>query len=78
MGRGRADDAGRRLGGGRVSPLLRGRLGVGPVEAASAWVRRFAPLIARGGTVLDVACGGGRHTRWLREREYRVVAVDVD
>ncbi len=28
--------------------------------------------------MLDVACGGGRHTRWLREREYRVVAVDVD
>jgi len=28
--------------------------------------------------VLDVACGGGRHTRWLLEQGYRVVAVDVD
>ncbi|MGH3755383.1 MAG: class I SAM-dependent methyltransferase [Pseudonocardiaceae bacterium] len=41
-------------------------------------MRRFAPLMAEGGTVLDVACGAGRHARWLLERGYRVVAVDVD
>jgi SAM-dependent methyltransferase len=28
--------------------------------------------------VLDLAAGGGRHTRLLRERGYRVVAVDRD
>jgi SAM-dependent methyltransferase len=28
--------------------------------------------------VLDVACGGGRHTRWFLERGYRVTAVDRD
>jgi SAM-dependent methyltransferase len=44
----------------------------------SSWVRRFAPFVAEGGTVLDVACGAGRHTRWLLERGYRVVAVDID
>lgn len=28
--------------------------------------------------MLDVACGNGRHTRWLLGRGYRVVATDVD
>jgi SAM-dependent methyltransferase len=46
--------------------------------APSDWVERFAPLIAQGGNVLDVACGEGRHTRWLLARGYRVVAVDRD
>jgi SAM-dependent methyltransferase len=44
----------------------------------SAWVTRFVPLIRGGGTVLDLACGGGRHTRYLSALGYRVVAVDVD
>ena len=44
----------------------------------SAWVTRFAPLIAAGGEVLDLACGSGRHARWLAGRGYRVEAVDRD
>lgn len=44
----------------------------------SPWVVRFAELIPPGGTVLDVASGGGRHTRFFLERGYRVVAVDRD
>ena len=44
----------------------------------SLWVRRFAPLIATNGTVLDLACGSGRHTRWLASLGYRVEAVDRD
>ena len=28
--------------------------------------------------MLDVACGGGRHTRYLRALGYGVVAVDID
>jgi len=44
----------------------------------SSWVMRFAPLIAAGGEVLDYACGGGRHARWLAQRGFRVEAVDKD
>ncbi len=44
----------------------------------SPWIVRFAPLIARGGPVLDLACGGGRHVRYLCGRGHAVVAVDVD
>jgi SAM-dependent methyltransferase len=44
----------------------------------SPWVRRFADLIPKGGVVLDVACGGGRHSRYLLSLGYRVVLVDRD
>lgn len=44
----------------------------------SAWVTRFAPLIAAGGEVLDFACGSGRHARWLVSRGFRVEAADRD
>lgn len=47
-------------------------------DAPSAWVERFAPLIPEGGTVLDLACGGGRHTQFLRGLAFRVVAADID
>jgi SAM-dependent methyltransferase len=46
--------------------------------APSAWVRRFAHLIAPGGSVLDVACGSGRHVRWLAEQGFVVTGVDRD
>jgi SAM-dependent methyltransferase len=44
----------------------------------SPWVRRFADLIPEGGVVLDVACGAGRHARYLLSLGYRVVLVDRD
>jgi SAM-dependent methyltransferase len=47
------------------------------LEQPSPWVRRFAPLIAPG-EVLDLACGGGRHAKFLAERGYTVLAVDRD
>ena len=46
--------------------------------APSAWVRRFAPLVPRGAPVLDLACGGGRHTRLLLESGHPVTAIDID
>jgi len=46
--------------------------------APSRWVARFSRLVANGGTVLDVACGHGRHSRWFAARGFRVVAVDRD
>lgn len=45
---------------------------------ASPWVRRFAPLAPEGSTVLDLACGAGRHTRLFLDLDYKVVAVDRD
>ena len=44
----------------------------------SAWVMRFTPLVGDAGPVLDVACGGGRHTRWFRAQGHSVIAVDRD
>ena len=41
----------------------------------SAWVERWAPLITQG-TVLDVACGGGRHAKLFLARSLNVVALD--
>ena len=46
--------------------------------APSPWVVRFAPLIPAAGPVLDVACGRGRHTRFLLHLGRDVVAVDRD
>jgi SAM-dependent methyltransferase len=47
-------------------------------HTASAWVRRFVPLIRPGGRVLDLAAGGGRHTRLFLDMGFRVTAVDRD
>lgn len=47
-------------------------------DQPSAWVERFAGLIAPGGAVLDLACGHGRHSRHLAGRGYLVEAADRD
>lgn len=44
----------------------------------SHWVTRFAGLVPAGGAVLDLACGGGRHTRLFLARSHPVTAVDID
>ncbi len=44
----------------------------------STWIERFAPLVATGAAVLDLACGHGRHARFFADRGHRVVAVDRD
>ena len=44
----------------------------------SPWVKRFAPLIVAGGTILDLACGNGRHARFLEGSGWQVDAVDRD
>lgn len=53
---------------------------MGPHSLAepSPWIARWSHLIAPGGTVLDVACGSGRHLRWLAARGFRVSGVDRD
>ena len=49
---------------------------IGP--APSPWVVRWASLLPAGGTVLDVACGSGRHLRWLATQGWRVTGLDRD
>jgi SAM-dependent methyltransferase len=44
----------------------------------SAWVTRWSRLITPRGRVLDVACGSGRHVRWLAAQGFDVTGVDRD
>ncbi|AKM31856.1 SAM-dependent methyltransferase [Pandoraea faecigallinarum] len=46
--------------------------------APSPWLVRWAHLIGPGARVLDLACGHGRHARWLAARGAHVTAVDRD
>lgn len=45
-------------------------------EAPSEWITRWAHLLPPSARVLDVACGAGRHTRWLANLGHRLTAVD--
>lgn len=49
-----------------------------PELRPSPWIVTWAGLIAPGGACLDVACGRGRHARFLRSRGHPVTAVDRD
>lgn len=42
------------------------------------WIVRHAHLVPRGGPVLDLACGAGRHTRFFLARGCAVTAIDID
>ena len=44
--------------------------------APSAWVQRWSHLVPAGGSVLDVACGQGRHMRWFAQRGHAVTGID--
>jgi SAM-dependent methyltransferase len=44
----------------------------------SLWVRRWVHLIRPAGKVLDVACGSGRHLRWLAAQGFVLTGVDRD
>jgi SAM-dependent methyltransferase len=46
--------------------------------APSPWIERFGRLVRAGGSVLDVASGAGRHSRWFAARGHRVTAIDRD
>ncbi len=47
-------------------------------ETPSLWFVGHAKLIAPAASVLDVACGHGRHARFFAERGAHVTAVDRD
>ncbi|MDM0076334.1 class I SAM-dependent methyltransferase [Variovorax sp. J2P1-59] len=44
--------------------------------APSPWIVRWSHLPAPGATVLDVACGSGRHMHWFAERGHPTIGVD--
>ncbi len=65
------------------APAARGIMGpmsrpAHEIDSPSPWVCRWAGLIRSGGRVLDVACGHGRHLRYLRSLGFAVVGVDRD
>ena len=47
-------------------------------EAPSGWVQRWAHLIQPNSQVLDVACGRGRHMRFLASLGHRLTGIDRD
>ncbi len=44
--------------------------------APSEWIVRWSHLLAPDASVLDVACGSGRHMRWFAGRGHTVTGVD--
>jgi len=48
------------------------------ITAPSPWVQRWSHLLAPSCTVLDVACGSGRHLHWFATRGHAVWGVDQD
>ncbi len=45
---------------------------------SSVWVERFADAVPPGGSVLDLACGAGRHGRIFLKRGHPVTFLDID
>jgi SAM-dependent methyltransferase len=61
----------------RAQLICQEYLQVHATQLPSDWVCRWKHLVPSGSTVLDVACGAGRHLRWLRAQGYAVVGVDM-
>ncbi len=53
-----------------TSPVLHG------TEPPSEWVKRWSHLIPNQGAVLDLACGHGRHMRYLANLGHPMLGVD--
>jgi len=51
---------------------------VDPLLTASPWIVRWSHLLTPGCSVLDVACGAGRHLAWFLERGHPVTGIDRD
>jgi SAM-dependent methyltransferase len=48
------------------------------VSDIESWIEKQAYLVDSNHTVLDLACGGGRHARYFAEKGCHVTAVDRD
>lgn len=51
---------------------------ISPILPPSPWVVRHAGRFPKTGEILDLACGSGRHARYLAGLGYALVAVDRD
>lgn len=52
-------------------------IGPGPGSAApSPWIAHFLQALPGRGSMLDIACGRGRHTRFARSLGFKVTALD--
>ncbi len=49
---------------------------MGLLLSPSAWIVRWSHLLETQSTVLDVACGSGRHLRWFADRGHTVTGID--
>ncbi len=49
-----------------------------PTDAPSPWVVRWSHLLNGDATVLDIACGAGRHLEWFAQRGHAVTGIDQD
>ncbi|MEO8857867.1 MAG: class I SAM-dependent methyltransferase [Burkholderiaceae bacterium] len=68
---GQAHGSGQEQGQGQISH----ETGHG-LEPVSDWVQRWSHLVSEHGSVLDLACGRGRHLRWFAARGHPVTGVD--
>lgn len=48
------------------------------VAEASEWIQRWRHWVQPGCSVLDIACGSGRHMRWFAELGCHVKGIDRD
>lgn len=44
----------------------------------SDWITRWSHLLPQGASVLDIACGSGRHLQWFADRGHAVTGLDRD
>jgi SAM-dependent methyltransferase len=42
----------------------------------SNWIQRWSHLVRPSGSVLDIACGQGRHMQWFADRGHPVLGID--
>ena len=72
----RAIDACSNLAGGLAAWTGPREFGPGVLRGPSPWLIENADLLPRGGKVLDVACGRGRHALLLASAGFEVHAID--
>jgi len=60
------------------TPVSQAQVHAATEASPSDWLVRWLPDLPPGARVLDLACGRGRHARWLAARGLHVTAIDRD